>query len=276
MKNNKPVIEQRVDIVVDPTAPEFLSEEVYTLHSPSGIWVVEENAETIIRAYPKHVETYLAAVRASGIDIRSVRIVDEQKRDYAAIARRYFRPVRIEDIVVRASWNSRRPGITYIAIEPGMAFGTGRHESTRLMIKLMKDVDFTNKTVLDIGCGSGLLSLYARLKGAKNVYAVDNDIDAVLSAQKNVHLNQASGIEIVCADLQNIRGRYDVVLANIDIRTFGLSSGHIMELWKKKNGTLIISGIIGREKKEALKLFLPCEPDIEVKKNAWRAYRFTR
>ncbi len=89
-----------------------------------------------------------------------------------------------------------------------MAFGTGRHESTRLMMKMMRDVDFTGKRVLDLGCGSGLLSLYARLKGAKYVYAVDNDLDAVLSAQKNVLLNEASGIELVCADLKDVRGRY--------------------------------------------------------------------
>ncbi len=275
MKGNFSETVRRVDIVVDRGAEELLPEEIYTLHSPSGIWVVEENGETIIRAYPEHVETFLAAMRGSGIRIGDVRVAEEVRRDYSEMAKRYFRPVAVEDIVIRASWNSKRKGISYITIEPGMAFGTGRHESTRLMMKLMRDVDFTGKRVLDIGCGSALLSLYARLKGAKHVYAVDNDVDAVLSAQKNVLLNEASGIELVCADLMDVSGRYDIVLANIDIRTFALSSGHIMGLLKKK-GALIVSGIIGREKKEALRLFLPWEPVAEVKKNAWRGFLFRR
>lgn len=273
---SKKATEKRVDIAIDPGADELLPEEIYTVHSPSGIWIVEEDSQTIIRAYPEHVETYIEAVRASGIKVGKITVVEEARRDYAEMARKYFRPIRVEDIVIRAPWNSKRQGVNYITIEPGMAFGTGRHESTRLMMKMMRDVDFRGKRVLDLGCGSGLLSLYARLKGAKYVYAVDNDLDAILSAQKNVLLNGTSGIELVCADLKDVRGRYDVILANIDIRTFVLCSTHIMGLWKKRNGILIISGIIGRERKEALKLFLPCEPIAEVRKNSWRGYLFRR
>lgn len=266
---------RRVDVEVDDGAQELLPEEVYTLHSPSGIWIVEEDGKTVVRAYPEEVETFLAAMRQSGIRIGKVRITEEPDRDYSEVARRYFRPVTVEDIVIRAPWNGKRKGITYITIEPGMAFGTGRHESTRLVMKLIRQTDLVGKNVLDLGCGSALLSLYARLKGARHVFAVDNDLDAVLSAQKNVLVNEASGVEVVCADLMDISGRYDVVLANLDIRTFALSSGHIMGLLKKK-GTLIVSGIIGREKKEALRLFVPWEPVVEVRKNAWRGFILKR
>jgi len=275
VKGDVPQTVKRVDVVVERGAQELLPEEIYTLHSPSGIWVVEDDHETVIRAYPEQVETFLMAMRQSGIAIRNVRVVEEARRDYSEMAKRYFRPVTVEDIVIRASWNAKRKGVAYITIEPGMAFGTGRHESTRLMIKLMREIEFTGKSVLDIGCGSALLSLYARLKGAKHVFAVDNDLDAVLSAQKNVLLNETSGIEVVCADLMDVSGRYDIVVANLDIRTFAFSSGHIMGLLKKK-GTLIVSGIIGREKREALRLFIPWEPVIEVRKNAWRGFVFRR
>ena len=275
MKGDVAKTVKRVDIVVEPGGEEWLPEEIYTLHSPSGIWVVEEGGETIVRAYPEQVETYLTAMRRSGIAVRDVRVTDEARRDYSEMAKRYFRPVTVEDIVIRAPWNGRREGVTYITIEPGMAFGTGRHESTRLMMKLMRQTDLAGKRVLDLGCGSALLSLYARVKGARRVYAVDNDLDAVLSAQKNVLLNGTAGVELVCADLMDVSGRYDVVLANLDIRTFALSSGHIMGLLKKK-GTLIVSGIIGREKKEALRLFVPWEPVMEVRKNAWRGFVLRR
>ena len=275
MKGDVPQTVKRVDVVVERGAQELLPEEIYTLHSPSGIWVVEDDNETVIRAYPEQVETFVMAMRQSGIRIGDVRVIEEARRDYSEMAKRYFRPVTVEDIVIRAPWNAKRKGVAYITIEPGMAFGTGRHESTRLMIKLMREIEFTGTRVLDIGCGSALLSLYARLKGAKHVYAVDNDLDAVLSAQKNVLLNETSGIEVVCADLMDVSGRYDVVVANLDIRTFAFSSGHIMGLLKKA-GTLIVSGIIGREKREALRLFIPWEPVIEVRKNAWRGFVFRR
>ncbi len=274
-EKDRQATEKRVDIEIDPGACELLPEDIYTVHSPTGLWIIEENTRTIMRAYPEHVETYIDAVRASGIRTGKITVTEEPRRDYADMARKYFRPISIEDIVIRAPWNAKRAGVSYITIEPGMAFGTGRHESTRLMMRMIRDVDLAGMRVLDLGCGSGLLSLYARLKGAKYVYAVDNDIDAVLSAQKNVRLNDMSGIELVCADLKDVHGRYDVVLANLDIRTFALHSTHIKALWKK-NGTLIISGIIGREKKEALSLFLPCQPVTEVKKNSWRGYIFRR
>jgi len=275
-EHNRHATEKRVDIVIDPGAQELLPDEIYTVHSPSGLWIVEEDEATVLRAYPEHVESYIEAVRASGIRVGNVTITEEPRRDYADMARKYFRPVRVEDIVIRAPWNRKRKGVTYITIEPGMAFGTGRHESTRLMMKMMRNVDLSGKRVLDLGCGSGLLSLYARLKGAKSVYAVDNDLDAILSAQKNMLLNEASGIELVCAGLEDVRGRYDVVLANLDIRTFALYSTHIKDLWKRRDGLLIISGVIGRERKEALGLFLPCEPVTEVRKNSWRGYLFER
>jgi ribosomal protein L11 methyltransferase len=156
---------KRVDVEVDKGAQELLPEEIYTIHSPSGIWIVEEEGKTVVRAYPEEVETFLAAIRQSGIRIGKVRITEEPHRDYSEVARRYFRPVTVEDIVIRAPWNGRRKGVTYITIEPGIAFGTGRHESTRLVMKLMRQIDLEGKRVLDLGCGSALLSLYADRRG---------------------------------------------------------------------------------------------------------------
>ena len=266
----------RVDVVIDAGAQELLPEEIHTIYAPSGLWIVEESPQTVtVSAYPEHVESYLAAMRLCGISIHDVRVTQEDRRDYSELARRYFRPIKVEDIVIRSPWNREKAGINYITIEPGMAFGTGRHESTRLMMKLMRAMDISGKRVLEIGCGSALLSLYARMKGARRVYAVDNDLDAVLSARKNILLNGASGIELVCADAMDISGKYDIVLANLDIRTFTLSSGHVTGL-VRRGGSLVISGIIGREKKQALKLFAPWEPAAEAKKNAWMGFVFKK
>ena len=265
----------RVDIIAGRGAEELLSEDIYTVHSPSGLWFEDHETATTIKAYPENAGKYIEAIRRTGIDILDIRITEEDRRDYSDVARRYFRPIKVEDVIIRAPWNRQKDGICYITIEPGMAFGTGRHESTRLMLKFLRDVDIAGKKVLDVGCGSAILSLYARRKGAKFVYAVDNDQDAVLSARKNVLLNSATGIKIVCADIAEIGGRYDVVLANLDIRTFSLFSGHIMGLIKQ-GGVLIVSGIIGRERKKALNLFLPHEPVAMIKKNAWLGFMFKK
>ena len=152
-----------------------------------------------------------------------------------------------------------------------MAFGTGRHESTRIMIGLMKDADIGGKEVLDLGCGSAILSLYAALKGAKRVTAVDNDKDAIESARKNLSLNNITNIRFTCAGLENVKGRYGIVLANLDIRTFSDHAQHIAKRLKR-GGTLIVSGILGKDARSALSLFPSLTLVRMEKKNSWRGF----
>ena len=149
-----------------------------------------------------------------------------------------------------------------------MAFGTGRHESTRIMIKLMADMDFRGKKVLDVGCGSGILALYAHALGAKKVYAVDNDLDAVLNAQKNASLNTADAMRVACANLMDIKGTFDVVLANIDIKTFSEFSERVASL-VEKDGFLLVSGVLKKNKDKLLHLFHGWDLIRFNQKNSW-------
>ena len=156
-----------------------------------------------------------------------------------------------------------------------MAFGTGRHESTRIMVKLMDDVDFEGKTVLDIGCGSGILALYAHLLGAGMIIAVDNDSDAIFNAKKNVSLNRVDTINLVCAHLQDVHEAFDIVLANIDIKTFSEHSAKIASL-VDRNGLLFISGILRKNKSQLLCLF-PGWSVVQVyQKNSWCGFLLSR
>jgi ribosomal protein L11 methyltransferase len=214
-------------------------------------------------------------LRTLKIATKDVLVTDEPEQDYAELTKKYFRPIQIEGLTILAPWNKTKRKGPRILIEPGMAFGTGRHESTRLMIKLMGSIDFKGKEVLDIGCGSAILSLYAGLLGAKKVLAVDNDEDTVVSARKNIALNNTSAIEIVHSDLQQIKGAYDIVLANIDIRTFRATSTHIRILLRK-GGHLVISGILGRDKKELLSLFNSLSCLRVEQKNSWRGFVFQK
>jgi ribosomal protein L11 methyltransferase len=243
----------RVDILVERGQEELLGEALYSL-AGSGFWLEDQGELVLLKCYPHNPDTFIERLSASGINIVQLRVEEEEPRDYAELTKKYFRPIRIGDLTIRAPWNKKKGSAREIIIEPGMAFGTGRHESTRIMIKLMDEIDFKGKKVIDIGCGSGILALYAHIRGAKKVYAVDNDPDAVSNAQKNASLNTVHAINIVCANLQDITGTFDVVLANIDMRTFSGASAKVASL-AKRDGLLLISGILKKNKNELLRLF---------------------
>jgi len=258
----------RVDVRIEKGSEELLPEGIYKMLSGSGIWIEERGGDVVIKAYPHNVEPFIDYLGKSGITVKDITIEKEEPLDYAGLTKRYFRPIRIEDIRILPPWSKKRKGERHIVIEPGMAFGTGRHESTKLIFKLMRKIDMENKSVLDIGCGSGILSLYANLLGAKTVTAVDNDTEAVFSVKKNLALNDASKIGLACADLRHIRGVYDIILANLDIQTFTRHAGHIKKLLKK-DGVIVMSGILVKNKKDALSLFHSLSLMHAETKNSW-------
>ncbi|MCX5803665.1 MAG: 50S ribosomal protein L11 methyltransferase [Proteobacteria bacterium] len=272
MKQPSPAYKTRVEILVEKGIEELLPEELYAL-SNSGIWIEEKGSNVLIKCYPENIKMFLDTLNQLKIPVVGVDMVKEELQDYAELTRKYFRPIKIENIMILPPWSKNRYGKRPIIIEPGMAFGTGRHESTKLMFKLMKLIDIKDKKVLDIGCGSGILSLYAHLLGAKKITAIDNDIDTVLSAKKNISLNHMRNIELICTDIQDIHGTYDIILANLDIRTFTDHSQKIMDL-VKKHGYIIISGVLGRDKKSILPLFRPFPPIKVEKKNSWIGFIF--
>jgi ribosomal protein L11 methyltransferase len=272
MKDTVPQYKTRVELLLEKGVEELLPEELYTL-SASGVWTEEKDGTVLVRFYPEDGEAFLEAVKNSHLPVLEIRKELEELKDYSALTKKYFRPIRIEDLTILPPWSKRKPGGPSLVIEPGMAFGTGRHESTKLMIKIMRSIDFKGAAVLDLGCGSGILSLYAALLGAKTVVAVDNDLDTVLNARKNVTLNKAGNIEVVCADLADIGGSYDVILANLDIRTFTTYAPTVIAF--AKSGTkVVVSGILGRDRTKLLPLFQSLEFTRMEQKNSWRGFLF--
>ena len=257
----------RVDILVEKGQEELLTDKIYML-AGKGFWVEDQDDLVLLKCYPDEPDAFMHYLSLSGLKIANVAIEKEEPKDYAELTRQYFRPIRIGDLTIRAPWNKKKGNGREIIIEPGMAFGTGRHESTRIMVKLMGDVDFEGKTVLDIGCGSGILALYAHLLGAGIIYAVDNDHDAVLNARKNVSLNGADNINVACTQLQEVHEAFDIVLANIDIKTFSEHSTKIASL-VGKDGLLFISGILRKNKNQLLSLFPGWSVVQDYQKNSW-------
>lgn len=183
-----------------------------------------------------------------------------QDADWANEWKKYFQPLEIgEHLVICPSWVNyeNTDNRKVLSIDPGMAFGTGGHTTTRLCLENMEEYITPETTVLDLGCGSGILSIAALLYGAKNATGVDIDALAVKTAIENGTLNGFSRPEyhILQGNLADkVTGTYDVVVANIIadvIALFCKSVKHFM----KPDGVFITSGIIHTREEDVLDAF---------------------
>ena len=139
-----------------------------------------------------------------------------------------FEPVVIDDFVaIRAEFHQPVTNVGQeIIITPKMSFGTGHHATTYLMVTQMKDLDFRGKSVLDFGTGTGILAILAGKLGAETITAIDCDEWSIANAQENIEKNGCSGIIVEQLDKIPGTGRFDIILANINLNviTANLSS----------------------------------------------------
>jgi len=129
-----------------------------------------------------------------------------------------FNPIQVDDLVsIRAPFHEN-PNLKYdIVIEPKMSFGTGHHETTHMMVQQLLDLDLTDKKVLDMGCGTGILAIFAEMKGANPIDAIDIDNWCYLNSIENVERNNCSNINVFEGDASLlINKKYDVIIANIN------------------------------------------------------------
>lgn len=129
-----------------------------------------------------------------------------------------FNPIIVDDkCSVRAPFHEKPDTEFDIIIEPKMSFGTGHHETTHMMIQHILKNDFTDKSVLDMGCGTGVLAILAEMKGARPIDAIDYDNWCYLNSQENVERNNSKHITVLEGDASLLPGRqYDIVIANIN------------------------------------------------------------
>lgn len=162
--------------------------------------------------------------------------------------KQYFHPIRIgKSIVIKPTWEDYQAeqGDLVLEIDPGMAFGTGTHDTTSLCLEELEKIVKEGQTVFDIGTGSGILALAAALLGAEKVIAVDFDDTAVKIAKENVELNRLTEkIEVFCGDLlSTVSGQADIIVANIVANVICLLVEDIPVKLKTK-GLFLASGII--------------------------------
>lgn len=171
-----------------------------------------------------------------------------REEDWETAWKKYYHPVRVgEHIVVCPCWENCQleQGDVKVTLDPGMAFGTGTHETTRLCMAFLEKYITPDTTMLDVGTGSGILAITALLLGARSAVGVDIDELAVKIAKENADLNGVGDqIQLHCGDLtQKISGTYDVICANI-VADVIIRLCKTVTSFMHRDTVLIVSGII--------------------------------
>ena len=156
-----------------------------------------------------------------------------------------FDPVEVGDFCrVRAVFHDTKPGYEHeVVIDPKQAFGTGHHETTYMMIETMQDLDLEGRSVLDLGCGTGILAILANKLGAKPITAIDIEQLAVDNTRENLNLNYVNA-EVHVGSVEVVKGRgFDVILANINRNAIMFLMESIVKLLNP-GGRVVFSGFL--------------------------------
>lgn len=153
-----------------------------------------------------------------------------------------FNPIQVDDLVsIRAPFHTN-PSLQFdIVIEPKMSFGTGHHETTHMMVQHLLALDLDTKKVLDMGCGTGILAIFAEMKGAKPIDAIDIDSWCYENSLENIQRNNCNHITVYEGDASLLKEKYDVIIANIN-RNILLSDMKTYTDCLNENGVLLLSG----------------------------------
>lgn len=190
-----------------------------------------------------------------------------------------FNPIQVDgQVSVRAPFHEN-PSLKFdIVIEPKMSFGTGHHETTHMMIQHLLALDLENKKVLDMGCGTGILAIFAEMKGAQPTDAIDIDSWCYQNSIENVQRNGCKHITVLEGDSSLLKGKkYDVIIANIN-RNILLSDMKIYTDCLHQEGILLLSGFYKADiaiiESEVVKHGLVF--DKMIQRNRWVALKYLK
>ena len=238
----------------DPLAWDYMEKEVFDFGHDDVRVIGYFSSEEDINEKISEIEKRLDYVKSLGLDTGTLEIYKREvkQENWENEWKKYFNVQKVSDsIVIKPSWEeyTAKEGEKIIDIDPGMAFGTGTHETTRMCINAIEKYMNKGDSLIDIGCGSGILSIAAAHLGAEKVIAVDLDKLAVKVSKENVDLNGFSNtIDVRYGDLTDvIDEKADVIVANIIADIIAKLSENIAD-FIKDGGYFISSGIINDKK----------------------------
>jgi len=272
MLDNGLMIEDYSDFSINGMYGELVDESILNADRDTvkvSLFVPEERN---VFEYKTFIETRLPALGVKA------ELVTEglNEDDWAESWKQYYKPVPLGRVTIVPAWEDydAKDGEVVIKMDPGMAFGTGTHETTRLVIRLMQDLIKGGERLLDVGTGSGILSICASKLGAKSCNAYDIDPVAVKVARENAALGGCENITVGVSDLlygvDLSEGKYDFCVANIvaDIIIRMLPD---ITKYLKSGSPLILSGIIAERKGDVEECVERCGFKVEktICENDW-------
>lgn len=180
-------------------------------------------------------------------------LANVKEEDWANNWKKYYKPFRVgKSLIIKPSWENVEPGDgdKILEIDPASTFGTGQHHTTKMVMETLEEIISGGERVLDLGCGSGILSIAALLLGAKDVTVCDIFDNAVKTASENIEKNRFTNYTAYCGNIieddalrEKIGGGYDVICANI-VADVIIAMSPLFGRFLKEGGKLIVSGII--------------------------------
>lgn len=233
----------------DPELHELIYAELDTFQ-PTAIHESDGPSPRLHVFFPNNTfrdEAASALAAAFGIHV-FVRPVDVDDEDWAARSQAQLRAIVVGRLTVAPPWDASGDRHSTIVIRPSMGFGTGHHATTRLALRALQTIPLQGRSVLDIGCGSGVLAIAAAKLGARSAAGVDIDPDAIANARENADLNDLSDrVTFEVEDFRQTNRHADVALANLTGALLEQSAGLLAQA-VGPNGCLIVSGFMDVER----------------------------
>jgi ribosomal protein L11 methyltransferase len=253
-----------ISVLINPVAHEGLSAFLFDLGC-QGI-VSEDFGENILKAYlpfQKDIEDNRTRIELFLHELKNIfpeiatfefNINRIENQDWNITWRKFFHSDQVtENLLIIPEWEPVPDNINshVIRIDPGPAFGTGQHPTTRMCLKAMEQITLPNDwTLIDIGTGSGILAIYGIKLGANKATAIDIDTEAVRWAKRNIELNNISDeIYLSIEPLEQWEEKFPIITANLILNTILELSPHFTKVMTK-DGYLILSGILIEQIKE--------------------------
>lgn len=189
--------------------------------------------------------------------------------------RKYYAPIEYGCVTIVPKWLACNSSGVQVLLDPGMAFGTGNHETTGMCVRLIQEYDLIGKTVYDVGCGSGILGITAAKLGAKMCRMTDVDDNAVKASRENAELNGVG--DVVRIDKSDLLGdlndKADMVIANITADILLRLKEQISDVIKP-GGVVILSGIINARAQEITEAYAAYRLDRHLQNGEWQAFAY--